>query len=181
MRALLLSVLLGAACSPTAMTLTPENPAHPEAQVGRLAGPPPALRPGVTESADAPPVSAPAVQHPPGHEMPEQGTAPPTEPHTMPMPAPPAAEKPAKPKQPVKKPAKPKQPAPKTPAPTGHEGHDMPKPADKPAPTGHEGHDMPMKPADRPADKPPAAKPSAPRPKPAPEKHTMPMSSEAHR
>lgn len=35
------------ACAPRAMSVTPDHPANPEAPIGRLAGPPPALRPGV--------------------------------------------------------------------------------------------------------------------------------------
>ena len=37
------------ACAPRAMSVTPEHPANPEAPTGRLAGPPPALRPGVAQ------------------------------------------------------------------------------------------------------------------------------------
>lgn len=36
-----------AACAPRAMSISSEHPANPDAAIGRLAGPPPALRPGV--------------------------------------------------------------------------------------------------------------------------------------
>lgn len=48
----------GAACTPAAMPLPVGHPARADAKPGRLAGPPPALRPGVTKPAeptDAPP------------------------------------------------------------------------------------------------------------------------------
>jgi hypothetical protein len=39
--------LLLAACAPRALSIGPDHPANPAAETGRLAGPPPALRPGV--------------------------------------------------------------------------------------------------------------------------------------
>lgn len=69
MRALLFAAAL-AGCAPAALVVTPEHPASPEAESGRLAGPPAALRPGVaapqepgaaaTPSSSAP---APAAAH----------------------------------------------------------------------------------------------------------------------
>ena len=47
-----------AGCTPAAMPVTAEHPASPEAPAGRLAGPPPALRPGVADA--TPPAGAPA-------------------------------------------------------------------------------------------------------------------------
>lgn len=38
-----------AACAPRPQQLTASHPANPAAPTGRLAGPPPALRPGVVE------------------------------------------------------------------------------------------------------------------------------------
>lgn len=55
MRALLLLALVG--CTPKPMPLSPTHPANPEAPVGRLAGPPAALRPGVGSNAAPPPAS----------------------------------------------------------------------------------------------------------------------------
>lgn len=51
MRAALLVVLVG--CTPAGLVTPPTHPAHPDAPTGRLAGPPPALRPGVAEPGDA--------------------------------------------------------------------------------------------------------------------------------
>jgi hypothetical protein len=65
-RALAFVVL--SACAPSAMPMTPEHPANPSAPTGRLAGPPPALRPGVLD--EGPPLlrSDPPKQTPPTHE-----------------------------------------------------------------------------------------------------------------
>lgn len=70
MRAVLLFALFAIGCAPRAMTVTPDHPAHPDAEPGRLAGPPSALRPGVV-TLEAPartkqrPAKAPAHQgHP---------------------------------------------------------------------------------------------------------------------
>lgn len=53
---LVISVVLGlAACAPRATQVPASHPASPAAPTGRLAGPPPALRPGVVE----PPPKAP--------------------------------------------------------------------------------------------------------------------------
>lgn len=54
MRALLAAMLL-VACTPRAMTMSPEHPANPSAPVGRTAGAPAALRPGVATLDDPPP------------------------------------------------------------------------------------------------------------------------------
>jgi hypothetical protein len=40
------------ACAPRAMSVTPDHPANPEAPIGRLAGPPPAGRPGVARTTE---------------------------------------------------------------------------------------------------------------------------------
>jgi hypothetical protein len=153
MRALLFALLVG--CTPSAQAITPAHPAHPDAEPGRLAGPPAALRPGVADVSTPPPTTTPATPAKDPHEG-----------HTMPAPAPstplpdqlrpptsstplpdelkpPAEAKPAK--KPAKKPAAKQQ---KKPAPTKdpHEGH-QPTPA-KPTPPkapadphqGHKGH-----------------------------------------
>lgn len=68
MRALLLLGLLGLlGCAPRALAVTAEHPASPEAPAGRLAGPPPALRPGVIEAPPPAPPAAPAHQDHRGH------------------------------------------------------------------------------------------------------------------
>lgn len=141
MRFAILALLIG--CTPAAQTITPAHPAHPDAEPGRLAGPPAALRPGVIEEAP-PPVKHDEHAGHGGHEMP----------------APPSTEKPAdssglpadsKPptdaKPPAKKPAKPpsKKPPSKPSAEDPHKGHTMPKPAEPPKPAddphkGHHGH-----------------------------------------
>jgi len=48
-----LLILLGA-CAVKAPALTAQHPASPSAETGRLAGPPPALRPGVVDYKDVP-------------------------------------------------------------------------------------------------------------------------------
>lgn len=169
------------ACTPRAMDFPTTHPANPDAETGRLAGAPAALRPGVAMETPTPPrdqsqPANPAAEHPPGHVMPDGSVM--ADPETPDPKTPPAAEKPAAPKKPAAKKPKPKASA-KPAAPTGHEGHDMTgnnmpakpaeKPPAKPAPTGHEGHDMPAKQAEKPPTKPPA--------KPAPtghEGHDMP-------
>jgi hypothetical protein len=61
--AAILSVALGvSACSPAAMPLPAGHPARADAQPGRLAGPPAALRPGVTAPAE-PKEPPPPVDH----------------------------------------------------------------------------------------------------------------------
>lgn len=57
--------LLG--CAPRAMTVTADHPASPDTPAGRLAGPPPALRPGVVEAPPAPPKQAPPAASHHGH------------------------------------------------------------------------------------------------------------------
>jgi hypothetical protein len=123
MRAVLFALFVG--CAPTVMQMTPDDPANPDAPVGRLAGPPPALRPGVA-AASAP--EPPSSEHA-GHE--HGASTPQTEPTTTGPKTEPEAPKPT-PKAPAKKPSKPMQPpasspapAPKTPAPApeSHEGH----------------------------------------------------------
>jgi hypothetical protein len=55
--------LLAVACTPRALPLGPEHPARADAPTGRLAGPPPALRPGASAPADPAPPSPPAHDH----------------------------------------------------------------------------------------------------------------------
>jgi hypothetical protein len=64
-KALIFATLLG--CVPRAMSVTAEHPASPDAQTGRLAGPPPALRPGVTETPPKQPEAPPAPHDHQGH------------------------------------------------------------------------------------------------------------------
>ncbi|MEJ7603039.1 MAG: hypothetical protein WKG01_34450 [Kofleriaceae bacterium] len=59
LRSLVLASLV-TGCAPRAVTLTPTHPANPDAPAGRLAGPPPALRPGVAAPVAAP-VAPPAT------------------------------------------------------------------------------------------------------------------------
>lgn len=58
-----------AACTPRALPLTPEHPAHPDAPGGRLVGPPAALPSGGRQAKPsvAPPAQPPAPE-PHGHE-----------------------------------------------------------------------------------------------------------------
>jgi hypothetical protein len=44
-----IAFLLFTACSPSAMSTPAAHPANPDAPIGRLAGPPPAVRPGVAD------------------------------------------------------------------------------------------------------------------------------------
>ncbi|MGN6105630.1 MAG: hypothetical protein ACTHU0_11035 [Kofleriaceae bacterium] len=69
-RSMWCALLLLASCAPRAMPLTADHPANPEAPTGRLAGPPPALRPGVAAEPPPPdqPAEAPAPATPTGHE-----------------------------------------------------------------------------------------------------------------
>jgi hypothetical protein len=103
MKVTLLALLV--ACTPVGITTTAEHPANPDAPVGRLAGPPPALAPGVADLSKPAPVTLPAPAAHTEHAAPE------------PPAKPPATKKPA-----PKKPA-PKKPDPKPPAHQGHEGH----------------------------------------------------------
>lgn len=127
MRVAMFALLIG--CTPAAQAITPAHPAHPEAETGRLAGPPAALRPGVVEV--TPPAPVPRDEHA-GHEMPASTPAPlpaetqPTTPST-PVPKKPPAKTPAK-KVPAKPPAK-----------DPHEGHTPAQPS-KPADDPHKGH-----------------------------------------
>jgi len=74
----MLALCIGA-CTPRAISISADHPASPEAPVGRLAGPPPALRPGVaaagSEEASAPPEATP-VDHS-HHQAPAQSAQPP--------------------------------------------------------------------------------------------------------
>jgi hypothetical protein len=142
MRAMLFAFLVG--CAPTATQMAPDHPANPDAPVGRLAGPPAALRPGVANAPAPEPANGhaghrqatptPANEHA-GHETPSSTPAPAGEPQPaaeQTTSAPAKAEPKPKPKPPAKKASKPKPPPASKPAPE-------PKPQ-PPAPQGHEGH-----------------------------------------
>ena len=136
MRALLLVLLV--ACTPAATTVTPSHPAHPDAEPGRLAGPPAALRRGVVEAEQAPPAAA--DEHA-GHQMPSSPLpadmkSPPQAPELgddmkPPPDSPDGAKSPAE----AKKPPKAKKPPAKKPAP---QAPVQPPPADPHQ--GHHGH-----------------------------------------
>lgn len=150
--------LSAAACAPRTLAITPAHPAHADAEPGRLAGPPAALRRGVTASADQPPAEQPSAPSTgqEGHGKPEQESLTPKTPpstghegHDMGAPArlpgdatsggasgaapeqKPTEQAPTKPpaQKPTKKPATKPATQPTT------------APADKPAtpPSGHEG------------------------------------------
>jgi len=95
-------------CTPAAMTVGAEHPANPDAPAGRVAGPPPALRPGAADPVPVPPP-------PPVEVKPPE----PTKPADRPKPAEP---EPAK-KPPVKKPAPKPAPKPEPPPTHDHHGH----------------------------------------------------------
>lgn len=145
------------ACSPSAMSVGPAHPANPDAPVGRLAGPPAALRPDVATIPESKPDDRPTHQHgaeeptpsAPAPVTPAPDATPSTDPHAGHDTTTPATAKPEPTKRAPKKPA-PKKPAPKPPASDPHAGHDMSDP--------HAGHDM-AKPT--PDPKPPAADPHA--------------------
>ena len=152
MKFALIAVLV-TACSPTVSSTTSTHPASAAAPVGRLAGPPSALRPGVADAADAP-AEKPSSGHNmpghdmPGHDMPPKDSSKPPGAHTMPTPDKPEAHEhssmPVDDDRPAKKPAK--KPAGKKPA--ANKPSAKP-PAEKP-------------PAEKaPAEKPPAEKPPA--------------------
>lgn len=146
MRIAIFALLIG--CTPATQSITPAHPAHPDAESGRLAGPPAALRPGVAEVTPAEPRDEHA-----GHEMPATPLPPDSQPPSQELPddmkpptpgtplpesmKPPAESKPSTKKPAAKKPAK-KPPA-KAPAKDPHEGHAPAKPA-KPADDPHKGH-----------------------------------------
>ena len=52
---IVLAALLAVGCTPRALPLGPEHPARVDAPTGRLAGPPPALRPGAAARAEPAP------------------------------------------------------------------------------------------------------------------------------
>ncbi len=146
-RALLaIAMLVLGGCAPRTALITSDHPASPEAATGRLAGPPPALRPGVVSLTDPPaPDVAPTTGHE-HHDMSPPDSAPPKAPEAEPPksetpnnPAPKTtAPKTTTPKRTAPKPAAPK----KTPEP---KPSPEPKPTPKPAPTPpdpHQGHDM---------------------------------------
>lgn len=120
------------ACAPNAVSITPDHPASPQAPIGRLAGPPAALRVGAAE-APAEPVPAPT-----GHEHHQMPTAEPTKEEPK-EPAPKAQEpKKPEPKKPEPKKAEPRKAEPKKAEPKKAE----PKTPPPPAPDPHQGHDM---------------------------------------
>jgi hypothetical protein len=153
-RTVLLAILL-ASCAPRAVSVGPDHPANPDAEAGRLAGPPAALRADL--QTPVPAEAAPAQSHE-GHTMPagsepikeSDKTPPASDAKPAEEPVAPTKPKTTKPKSPTKPKTTTK---PKTPAPTGHEGHNMDEMKPKsPAPTGHEGHNMDdMKPKRPPA------------------------------
>lgn len=119
------------ACAPNAVSITPDHPASPQAPIGRLAGPPAALR---VDAAEAPAEPVPA---PTGHEH-QMPTAEPTKEEPK-EPAPKAQEpKKPEPKKPEPKKAEPKKAEPKKAEPKKAE----PKTPPPPAPDPHQGHDM---------------------------------------
>lgn len=147
MRALLF--VLVAACTPATQTITPAHPAHPDAEPGRLAGPPAALRPGVAEV--TPPAPATQNEHA-GHVMPStpkpvtddvQPATPGTQlpdnvkPPTPGTPLPADMQPPAEAKPAAKKPASRAKKTPAKPAKDPHEGHQQPAPDPH---QGHQGH-----------------------------------------
>ena len=124
-RSLSLSLVL-VACAPRATSLAPDHPASANAPTGRLAGPPPALRPGVAETVE-PAAPDPA---PTGHE------------HHMPAAQPPAPAQPAETKEPAPAPTEPKKAEPKKTEPKKAEPKktEPKKPDPKPVPDPHEHH-----------------------------------------
>jgi hypothetical protein len=88
MKVTLLALLVG--CTPPGLTTSAEHPANPNAPAGRLAGPPPALEPGV---ADMPP-PAPVTPTPPAAHTEPPATAPEPAPSAKPEPNKPAPKSP---------------------------------------------------------------------------------------
>lgn len=151
-----IAFLLFAACSPTAMSTPAEHPANPDAPIGRLAGPPAALRPGVADAST--PGGQPSVDHS-GHGATDKPAAD----HSGHGAAP--ADKPAVDHSghgaaPVGKPA------------VDHSGHGTgtatPEPTTKP--TSSTSPDEPAKKPAKAAPKNPAKKPATPQPKQEPAK-----------
>ena len=153
MRAFLLAVLFAVGCAPRAMPLAADHPANPEAEPGRLAGPPSALRAGVAHLEEPTPRSGAAPSHDHtrdgdgGHKHGVETTAPADE-------KPASAPTKAAPKPSTPKPSEPKKTAPKPPA----EKPAAEKPAaEKPAP-------------EKPARAPEKPTPAPQKPAPVPEK-----------
>ncbi len=71
MRALLFAALMAAGCAPRIAPLAADHPANPDAEPGRLAGPPSALRPGVAQLEDPAPRSSASPER--DHSMHEHG------------------------------------------------------------------------------------------------------------
>lgn len=150
-RALVVASLF-AACAPRSVSIPPDHPANPDAQPGRSAGAPAALRPGVATLEDPAPTPSEAtpaatpVDHSQHGPQGEPGKAPPAkvdtiedtskepkrvdpekaDPQKVTPPKKPAPKKPA-PKTPPKQPAKPAEPPKEPPKPpmdhSGHGGH----------------------------------------------------------
>ena len=130
-----LATLLLVACAPNATSLTPDHPASASAPIGRLAGPPPALRPGVAVTTEPPAADLVPSGH--EHHMPAPSQDPPKPAETKePTPTEPKRAEPAKKTEPKK--TEPKKPEPKKPEPKKPE----PKKPEPPAPDPHKGHDM---------------------------------------
>ncbi len=151
MKALFFALLVG--CAPQGMTTSAQHPANPDAPIGRLAGPPAALRPGVADvstPARETTMPAPTTDHSshgaapqtaPDHSGHQGGHGTPAATKTEPAKSEPAKTEPAK-TQPV-----PKKPAPKKlrkqdtpPASKTAPGTEPPKQTPPPAHQGHEGH-----------------------------------------
>jgi len=124
-----LAGLLG--CTPSAMSMTAEHPANPDATAGRLAGPPAALRPGV--AGPTPPGKPDGAPPPSGHDHgpttepstdPKQPAAEPNQPTADPKPLT-GATNPTPRQPPKKKPPAPPKPKPEPPKPAAddHQGH----------------------------------------------------------
>ena len=155
MRGVLVALALSAlgACTPRTAPITSDHPASPEAPIGRLAGSPPALRPGVVSLTEPTAPEAEPTGHE-GHDMspvdskptdPEVSgpTAEPTKSQTPDNPAPKTMPKTTAPKTTAPKPTAPKPTAPKPTVPKkSPEPKPDPKPTPKPVPDPHQGHDM---------------------------------------
>ena len=116
MRSIVFAAIVG--CSPAAMNTGVDHPASPQAPTGRLAGPPPALAPGVADISIPEPAKKPDHANHAGHAHEPEPASPEVKPETK-QPAPRKQAKPPASKQAPAKQDKPKQP----PAHTGHEGH----------------------------------------------------------
>ncbi len=154
MQALLFALLVG--CAPRALSVTADHPANPDAQAGRLAGPPAALHADGSEPPAGGPGTMPTAPTS-GHEHHEQAPPTPTPPATghehhdqpsVPSGKPDPTTSPDDPKQPAaKKSAVDKEPEPKKPAPKKPAVDKKPEPK-KPAPKQPEKKPEPQQPVD---------------------------------